>query len=58
MGGKCLVLLFGKNKDSTSVQMHIWSEITSCIAAIGFFVAFLMLIFSFNSYADKANKAK
>jgi hypothetical protein len=58
MGGKCLVLLFGNNKDKTAVQMRIWSEITSCIAALGFFIAFVMLIFSFNSYADKATKAK
>jgi 16S rRNA C1402 N4-methylase RsmH len=50
MGGKCIVYFFDeKNKND---QLQMWVQLSSCVASIGFFLAFVLLITIFKRYTE------
>lgn len=47
MGGKCLVFFFDNEKNDL---FEVWIQLSSCVAALGFFLAGIFLISIFKSY--------
>jgi hypothetical protein len=50
MGGKCIVYFFDEKNRNESLEK--WVQISSCIAAIGFFLAFVILTSIFKGYTE------
>ena len=57
MGGKCLVFFFVDTKKDNE-QIELWVQLSSCVAAVGFFLAFILLITIFKGYADGVTEEK